>query len=259
MKLSLLSIFALVAGVVCAAVSGCQSTEARAEIYSEALENFEDLRLSADLEKPAIKKVAPYLKLTDAHRKRKWKPKFENGQYKFSYEEPRVERFALDVSRNAENDGAMSISATITDNKTGEVVVNFSRAASDVSPKEFAAQIRAELFRSLRGITVPALAESDRVIGINRGNAFGIAFFAQMEKRGWRCVSIGRQNEDYGDARFVAVFSGSRASSDFAREVTGTLIDLKSGRAVLKITRHQISAYDFAEFFSNIIIDPNQN
>jgi len=227
----------------------------------KASENFEDLRLSADIEKPAIEKIAPYLKLTDARGKRKWVPKFENGQYKFSYEEPRVERFALDVSRNAENDGSMSIRATITDNKTGEVVVNFSRAANDVSPKEFAAQIRAELFRSLRGITVPALAESDRVIGINRGNVFGIAFFAQMEKRGWRCVSIGEQADDYAmrDVRFVAVFSGSRESSDFAREVTGTLIDLKSGRAVLRITRHQISAYDFAEFFSNIIIEPNQN
>lgn len=261
MKLFFLSIFALAASVACACLSACQSSKPRINDYANVLEDFEILRLGADLEKPAIKKIEPFLELTPEEGRvaGQWRMT-QQGYFYTAPTRYRKARFVLDVTMNSEEDNSTRLCASIVDTKEGVEIVNFSRAASDVSPKEFAAQIRAELFRALRGITVPPLSESDRVVGINRGNAFGFAFFAQMEKRGWRCVPVGGSaGDDFGDARFMAVFSGERSRYDFAKKVTGTLIDLKSGRAVLKITRHEISAEDFAEFFSNIINDPNQN
>lgn len=262
MKPFFLSIFALVASVACACLSACQSSEPRTNDYADVLEDFEILRLGADLEKPAIKKIEPFLELTPKEERvaGQWRMTTQRGYLYTRSTRYRKVRFVLDVTMKLEEDNSTRLCASIVDTKKGVEIVNFSRAASDVSPKEFAVQIRAELFRALRGITVPPLSGSDRVVGINRGNAFGFAFFAQMEKRGWRCVPVGGSaGDDFGDARFMAVFSGERSRYDFAKKATGTLIDLKSGRAVLKITRHEISAEDFAEFFSNIINDPNQN
>lgn len=161
---------------------------------------------------------------------------------------------------------------SVVDTRTGEKISEFE-VWSDSSAEKVAKRVRAAISAGSKYAAAKAAkeaareraisrfaqdaAEQGKILYVGSDDVFGWLFCAKMQNRGWKCISV----KSFADiptadaereSQYLLKFSGRRSRSDFAEEVAGTLVDLRTGKEFFSVRRSRISAENFSDELTKI-------